>query len=640
MQQLSGRAASMARRQAQVNGNTALPAKPPPRRGQVVAPVAVAMGTASAVAVPHSSNVSRPAVKAKYINVHSGREASRTRRQAMSAQGKAGVRNRDRQRVMNVRLKVGNQAQSNSDCGCGCHGQRDCQPEQVAVVPPKLDALSKAMASARRRQEPKAVTPSSAGRINSRLRRDAMAKHGKSGVDVFRKGLSSAQLVKHQNPDISGRDLARSVRALRATNGGQGAVQSAPVGRRRPARESNDVTGTKVSPSEKTTGDEVGLCRSVTGTEYFSSEVFSKYCQGDTAKSLPQPPPKVETTETFSGTKVTSGGKVGLSGKVTGDERGSCRSITGNEYMGREDFDDFCQSRPEPGSAKVSFSQTTRGQIISGSKPARSRSVTGDEAGTCKAVTGTPYAGMEQFEAYCEPSQVDMVAARNQRRSNNNAGREISGMQPGLVGLTGADKGHCQPVSGTAYLGTAEQTEVCGVAAAQLGESDFPQPLEGAPWGAFSVVAPAQASQEVPAVMPSVTGAYSEQGRISGTFAMGEGKVTGTEQFRSNGRASRVRLNPKEPEVVEAKISRITGEGIETGLNITGDDWDRGEHVTGTEGRSAARRNMTQRGPMSAMPSAAPKRNEEVPPSDTKITGGSGNSEKGAMVTLSGGARG
>ena len=86
--------------------------------------------------------------------------------------------------------------------------------------------------------------------------------------------------------------------------------------------------------------------------------------------------------------------------------------------------------------------------------------------------------------------------------------------------------------------------------------------------------------------------------------------------------------------------ARITGEGQDAGLKITGDDWDRGSNVTGTEGTSATRRNPTMRmGAMSAM-AVAPKRNEEVPVPNSKVTGGSGNTEKGSLITYSGGARG
>jgi hypothetical protein len=86
--------------------------------------------------------------------------------------------------------------------------------------------------------------------------------------------------------------------------------------------------------------------------------------------------------------------------------------------------------------------------------------------------------------------------------------------------------------------------------------------------------------------------------------------------------------------------SRVTGEGISAGLKITGDDWDRGERVTGTEGVSARRRNPTRPGPMAAMPVFQAKRNEERPEPVCRVTGSSGNTTAGSLITVSGGARG
>ncbi len=618
-QNLSGRAASLARRQAQVQGKARLQASASSTSVKTVTP-------ASPPSRP--TVVSRPVVSSS----SSGRDASRARRLVTSSRGKAAVPSRDRQRTIEG-VKPKNVIEKKG-CGCGCDGRGDCKEGKSAPTTSLSMSAPVATKPVAKRNEPKLVTPSSAGRINSRIRRQALAKHGKSGADVFRKGLSSAQMVKQQNPEISGRQLARSVRTLRSTNGSCGAPPAQPVGRRRPKKPSDETTGTIVAHSVKTTGDEVGLCRSVTGTDYLSSDVFAEFCRN----SGPKVPKKVQTTDTFRGLTVTSGGKVGHSEKVTGDERGSCLPITGSEYVGREQYDDFCKAKPEPGSAKVSFSQTSRGLIVSGSKPARSHKVTGDEPGTCKAVTGTPYAGMEQYAEYCKPTDSKLAQARSIQRSGN-AGRDVTGLQPGLAGLTGAEKGACRTVSGTAYLGATQFQEVCDATPAQVGESDFPRPLEGAPWGGFSVTPPSHASLQQ-AAAGNVTGTRYENGRISGTFSLGEGKVTGTEQFRFG----EGRLNAVQPtadgEAAPATIARVTGEGIDIGMKITGDDWDRGERVTGTEGTSAVKRNPTRRGPISAMPVHAPKRNVEVAQSDITVTGGSGSTEKGALITVSGGARG
>jgi hypothetical protein len=84
--------------------------------------------------------------------------------------------------------------------------------------------------------------------------------------------------------------------------------------------------------------------------------------------------------------------------------------------------------------------------------------------------------------------------------------------------------------------------------------------------------------------------------------------------------------------------SRVTGEG--SGTKVTGDDWDRGSHVTGTEGVSARRRNPSRVGPMNAMAMMQQKRNDEVPLPVSPVTGSSGNTDKGSLITVSGGARG
>jgi len=144
-----------------------------------------------------------------------------------------------------------------------------------------------------------------------------------------------------------------------------------------------------------------------------------------------------------------------------------------------------------------------------------------------------------------------------------------------------------------------------------------------------------------------VTGTSYEQGnRITGPFDLAGDKVTGTEQFRFDRRGAQLSRGPIEapsPEVEaesQRPVSRVTGEGISAGLRITGDDWDRGERVTGTEGASARRRNPTRTGPMSAMAMRQVKRNDDVPEPVSRVTGSSGNTTAGSLITVSGGARG
>ena len=93
---------------------------------------------------------------------------------------------------------------------------------------------------------------------------------------------------------------------------------------------------------------------------------------------------------------------------------------------------------------------------------------------------------------------------------------------------------------------------------------------------------------------------------------------------------------------MEAPAERITGEGREAGTRITGDDWARSGRVTGTEGRWAQTRNPTLRGTQRNMGGGAWSNKDierpEVPLA--KVTGSSGNAGKGAVITVSGGARG
>jgi len=453
----------------------------------------------------------------------------------------------------------------------------------------------------------------------------------------------------------------------------------------------SSISGINVSRSAKVTGNEPGTCKSVTGTEYVSSEQAQAFC----SSKAPTKPAKISMSETAKGKTVTgdnvgrsekvtgdesgagraltgsqymqsgngaapakvgvsntlrggsiSGTTVGRSEKVTGDEPGSCRNVTGDDYVGSEQFSKFCQSTPAPTDRKVGVSSTLMGKSVTGTMTDRGGNVTGNEAGTCKALTGTPYAGEAQTEAFCSSPEKSMAMARA-RKGTSNVGPSMTGIQPGMGGvMTGGSKGACEPVTGTPYVGADQVANACPSAPAEPNSPDFPQPVGDAPWGEFSVSAPTHAAQNM--TQGGITGSSYEQGQITGPFGMATGKVTGTEEARF-GNANRApvvqeTIIPETAQEVEGRVkSRITGEGMSAGSKITGDDWDRGDRVTGTEGTSAIQRNPTRRGgPMSAMSprEEEPKRNEGVPEPVSKVTGGSGNTEKGALITYSGGARG
>lgn len=446
----------------------------------------------------------------------------------------------------------------------------------------------------------------------------------------------------------------------------------------------NRVSGNNVARSASVTGNEPGTCKAVTGTEYVSTEQAQDFC----ASKGPTKPAKITMAETAKGKSVTgnnvgrsesvtgdepgsdrlltgsqymskgqdtapnkvaisstlrggsvSGTVVGRSAKMTGDEPGSCRNVTGDDYVSAEQYSDFCKSAPTPADQKVGVSSTLMGKNVTGTMTDRGDSVTGNEAGTCKALTGTPYVGAAQTEAFCASPEKTMAMARAQKGTGN-VGPAMTGTQPGLAGvMTGDSKGACEPLTGTPYVGADQAAQACPATAATTASPDFPQAMGGQSWGDFSVASPAGEAQEMQAV-GGITGSVYEKGHITGPFGMAGGKVTGTEDARFGGAKA-----PKPEPVAMAQeldgraISRVTGEGQAAGLKITGDDWDRGDHVTGTEGTSATRRNPTIRGDMSSM-AVSNKRNEEVALPMSKVTGSSGNTENGSLITFSGGARG
>jgi hypothetical protein len=185
--------------------------------------------------------------------------------------------------------------------------------------------------------------------------------------------------------------------------------------------------------------------------------------------------------------------------------------------------------------------------------------------------------------------------------------------------------------------------DACPSTAAEPGSPDFPRALGEAASQGFSVSAPAQAARQDNVDFNGVTGSSNyDQGAITGPFGMAAGKVTGTEEARfSRNIQSAPVPAPKTEMISDRPVSRVTGEGQAAGNKITGDDWDRGDRVTGTEGMSATRRNPTIRGSSSTvMPIVKPGRGEDVPVPVSRVTGGSGNTENGSLITYSGGARG
>lgn len=408
------------------------------------------------------------------------------------------------------------------------------------------------------------------------------------------------------------------------------------------------VTGTEIGRSQKVSGDETGTCSRVTGTEYLAAEQTRTFCGttpeahheksgfGMTAmknmisgtdlnrgvdvtggesganrvitgsdytdttalrRKTEEAPKKVEITHTSAGGTV-SGTLIGRSNKVSGADRGACERITGSDYLSSEEFSSFCREQPYQPPAKVGVSPTLNGQNVSGTQLGRSSSVTGDEYGACKPVTGSSYIGADQYAAFCADREVTEANNRLQREQ------------------------YVIPASSQSTSSVETSTD----------SARKPQ------CGGFSIVSPAHSSQDA---TQRITGsAYGGTDRITGSLALATGKVSGTPEFRY-----RDGVQSSSEAMADAKDrspERITGEGRER--NVTGDAWDRGDRVTGTEGLSAARRNPTWR---SEMRPSGPTRNarefrkaEQPEAKPSRVTGCSGSSMTGAAVTMSGGARG
>ena len=180
--------------------------------------------------------------------------------------------------------------------------------------------------------------------------------------------------------------------------------------------------------------------------------------------------------------------------------------------------------------------------------------------------------------------------------------------------VTGDAPGACAAITGTPYRGPGTSEAWC----------DPVLPREPA---GFSVRSPQHALAPRESAAPA-------RG-ITGSFALGQDKLTGNLEFLFWPRADREEAAP------QARL-RITGEG-RTGNHVTGGAWSEHARVTGTEGATAGQRNPSERaGKPQAFAGArrfAALANHEEP--KHLVTGMSGySSDTSAKVTLSGGAQG
>ena len=406
------------------------------------------------------------------------------------------------------------------------------------------------------------------------------------------------------------------------------------------------VTGSQIGRSARVTGDESGGCKTVTGTEYLGNERFEEFCQ---RRGAVERADKVVVGSTMGKGMAVTGSDEARVSRVTGGEPGQSRIITGAQYA-----DAGVARMTINGPAKVALTHTVAGRPVTGTEVGRSVKVTGDEAGECIQVSGSEYLSNEQFVSQCGQRAVSAPAKVMEERSRG--GQKITGAMatPGPK-PTGDEREVGRLVTGNDnYSGRdivvpkQAQSPKGSCSCQHTGEPVAPRSHRFAPktWveeqedlepvtSGFSIMSPAYQAQR------RVTGTrYGGAERITGPGDRAGGLVSGTPEFRYKDETS---YDPIQlPKAIAVEPKKVTGEGKEQGARITGDDWARGGRVTGTEGMWAQGRNPTQRGENRRMASGA-RANMEIDRPEiqsAKVTGSSGNTGKGALITVSGGARG
>jgi hypothetical protein len=567
-----------------------------------------------------------------------------------------------------------------------------------------------------------------AGRAVSKQRRRQLSQ-GKQALDGDGDGTAAAggagapPAAEEPQADGtgSGREQARARRAEASRFGSaaisrpqqKGRVAYPPKVIESPTQRGQRVTGLRIGPGVKVTGDEAGEALPVSGTQYFAADgpapamggrpkvglvrtpqglvvsgttvrdkvpitgdEFGEHLpitgeadqkfhddltprrdgsyrptqfprradpHGATAVGL-QPQvaasigarPGLPLATTDGGLPVT-GTAVGRSARVTGNEAGVCRPITGDPYQDPTYYSSECggigggtapaahlnRGRLDPVTAgKVNVAQTWGGQRVTGPSVEHRPNVTGDEPGSCRPLTGTPYQGPSTVFGWCDPDEVEPAVRRLDPR-------------PEGVAVTGDVPMATETVTGTTEIGPLNTDTVTGTPY----YSDLRDPEPAADDWARSRAFPVALARRLVGREQETNGEAppsSVPGGITGSFAVGEGMVTGNNEFLFRPRLNGDRRQPA-----------VTGEGRTEGRTITGSPaaWTAHDRVTGTEGYIAARRNPSERGSGPHGWAGARKfaylATPGGPADDGKVTGRVGGNPKGTTrITVSGGAIG
>ena len=342
--------------------------------------------------------------------------------------------------------------------------------------------------------------------------------------------------------------------------------------------------------------------------------------------------PSLPLATTDGGLPVT-GTAVGRSGRVTGNEAGVCRPITGDPYQDPVSYSSECGGmgggtapaahlnwgRLDPVTAgKVTVAQTWGGQRVTGPSVEHRPNVTGDEPGSCRPLTGTPYQGPSTVFGWCDLDEVEPAAGRLDPR-------------PDGVAVTGDVPTATETVTGTTEIGPLDTDTVTGTPY----YSDLRAPEPAADDWARSRAFPVALARRLVGREQEANGEAppsSVPGGITGSFAVGDGMVTGNNEF-----LFRPRLNGDRSKQPVA----VTGEGRTEGRTITGSPaaWTADDRVTGTEGYIAAGRNPSEGGSGSHGWAGARKfaylATPGGPADDGKVTGRVGGNPKGTARIIS-----
>ncbi len=389
---------------------------------------------------------------------HSVRELCRLRRQAVSQNGKTALKK----------------------------PARPIQGADFHDAPPKADAANNVLDDFCQQAETRETAfgeDIQNVRNFCRQRRQVLAHNGKAALPASKNvQAANAQFTKARQvnrmgvmqgvycapEDQSCREAAKQLRQSRALHGrGTTSADQRPSGRVRPKSlelpekvevgttlSGQFVTGTQVERTEKVTGNERGSCRSaVTGTEYLGQEQFKQFCESKPSAN----PPKVRQSQTSLGQTVSGVEVTPAKISVTGGESGTCHTITGTEYLGSERFEQFCAGRGFlPRVEKVVESQSPRKALkITGSDEARHRPISGVAVGAEREITGTQYADMHR-------ARLTINGVEKVQTTHTLSGRSVSGSVVDRSGkVTGNETGSCRGITGTEYLSHEHYQNFC-----------------------------------------------------------------------------------------------------------------------------------------------------------------------------------